>query len=158
MRAFPRINALMCSLLLAGGIAAGQAAPLFMPASVPYTPITPTMADHTITLTGHDLTIEQVIAVARDGAQVRYSPEAIERAHPISTVARPLLGSNSSVLVLQPGNRIVSHGISCGRTWCERLSSTALAFWVFGLTFIGSSPAGRFCVRMIQRIRISCSI
>src|SRR5579862_2363204 len=80
MRAFPRLNALMCSLLLAGGIAVGQAAPLSMPAPVPYTPITPTMADHTITLTGHDLTIEQVIAVARDGARVRYSPEAIQRA------------------------------------------------------------------------------
>jgi len=33
-----------------------------------------------VTLTGHDLTIEQVVAVARHGAHVRYSPEAIERA------------------------------------------------------------------------------
>jgi histidine ammonia-lyase len=33
-----------------------------------------------ITLTGHDLTIDQVVAVARHGAQVRYSPDAIERA------------------------------------------------------------------------------
>ena len=81
MRDFPRINALMCLLLLlAGGVGPGEAAPLSVPAPVPYTPITPSMADRTITLTGHDLTIEQVIAVARDGAQVRYSPEAIERA------------------------------------------------------------------------------
>src|SRR5580704_1598582 len=80
MRAFPGINALICLLLLVGGVAPGQAAPLSVPAPVPYTPITPTMADRTITLTGHDLTIEQVLAVARDGAQVRYSPEAIQRA------------------------------------------------------------------------------
>ncbi|MBV8910082.1 MAG: aromatic amino acid lyase [Gammaproteobacteria bacterium] len=33
-----------------------------------------------VTLTGHDLTIEQVVAVARHGARVRYSTEAIERA------------------------------------------------------------------------------
>jgi histidine ammonia-lyase len=81
MRAFPGINALMCLLLLpTGAVAAGQAAPLSGPAPVPYTPITPTTADRTITLTGHDLTIEQVIAVARDGARVQYSPEAIQRA------------------------------------------------------------------------------
>jgi histidine ammonia-lyase len=80
MRAFPGNNALMCLLLLTGAVARGQAAPLSVPAPVPYTPITPTMADRTITLTGHDLTIEQVIAVARDGARVQYSPEAIQRA------------------------------------------------------------------------------
>src|ERR1700681_4109250 len=33
-----------------------------------------------VTLSGHDLTIEDVVAVARHGAQVRYSPEAIQRA------------------------------------------------------------------------------
>jgi histidine ammonia-lyase len=45
-----------------------------------YVPITPTMSNRTITLTGHDLTIEDVVAAARYGAQVRYSPEAIQRA------------------------------------------------------------------------------
>ena len=45
-----------------------------------YVPISPTMADRTVTLTGHDLTIEDVVAVARHGAQVRYSPEAVQRA------------------------------------------------------------------------------
>ncbi len=45
-----------------------------------YQPITTDQTDRVITLTGHDLTIEQVIAVARHGAQVRYSPEAIQRA------------------------------------------------------------------------------
>jgi histidine ammonia-lyase len=45
-------------------------------AAVVFEPITPAMADRTITLTGHDLTVEQVIAVARCGAKVALSPEA----------------------------------------------------------------------------------
>ena len=45
-------------------------------AAAQYEPITPTMADKTITLTGHDLTIEQVVDVARHGAKVQLSPEA----------------------------------------------------------------------------------
>jgi histidine ammonia-lyase len=44
-----------------------------------YKPIDPTMANQTITLTGHDLTIEQVVAVARYGARVQLSPEATRR-------------------------------------------------------------------------------
>jgi histidine ammonia-lyase len=44
-----------------------------------YTAITPSMADRTITLTGHDLTIEQIVAVARHGAKVQLSPEARQR-------------------------------------------------------------------------------
>jgi len=45
-----------------------------------YHPITPDADAKIITLTGHDLTIEDVVAVARHGAQVRYSPQAIQRA------------------------------------------------------------------------------
>src|SRR5580693_3620410 len=45
-----------------------------------YRPITPAADGKTVTLTGHNLTIEDVVAVARHGAQVRYSPEAIQRA------------------------------------------------------------------------------
>jgi histidine ammonia-lyase len=45
-----------------------------------YHVITPDAEGKIITLTGHDLTIEDVVAVARHGAQVRYSPEAIARA------------------------------------------------------------------------------
>ncbi|HTT01681.1 MAG TPA: aromatic amino acid ammonia-lyase [Steroidobacteraceae bacterium] len=45
-----------------------------------YHAITAAAGDRIITLTGHDLTIEQVIDVARHGAQVRYSPAAIQRA------------------------------------------------------------------------------
>ena len=45
-----------------------------------YHPIKQDMADKTITLTGHDLTIEQVVAVARHGAKVALTPEARQRA------------------------------------------------------------------------------
>jgi histidine ammonia-lyase len=45
-----------------------------------YHPITPDAGDQAITLTGHDLTIDEVVAVARHGAQVRYSAQAIQRA------------------------------------------------------------------------------
>jgi histidine ammonia-lyase len=44
-----------------------------------YAAINPTAADHTITLTGRDLTIEQIVAVARYGAKVQLSPEAQQR-------------------------------------------------------------------------------
>jgi histidine ammonia-lyase len=44
-----------------------------------YALISPTMADKTITLTGKDLTLDQVIAVARYGAKVQVSPEAVQR-------------------------------------------------------------------------------
>jgi histidine ammonia-lyase len=44
-----------------------------------YQAIVETAADNTITLTGHDLTIEQVVAIARDGAKVKLSDEALQR-------------------------------------------------------------------------------
>jgi histidine ammonia-lyase len=44
-----------------------------------YAAINPTAAGQTITLTGHDLTIEQIVAVARYGAKVQLSPEAQQR-------------------------------------------------------------------------------
>jgi histidine ammonia-lyase len=45
-----------------------------------FNPIDLTEPGTIVTLTGHDLTIEEVIAVARRGAKVRYSPEAIQHA------------------------------------------------------------------------------
>ncbi len=45
-----------------------------------YRPITSTMTDRTITLTGHDLTIEQLIDIARHGAKVVVSAAAMQRA------------------------------------------------------------------------------
>ncbi len=61
------------TLLATAAYAASASAP---PA---YTPITPSISDRTITLTGHDLTIEQIVAVARHGAKVQLSPEARQR-------------------------------------------------------------------------------
>ena len=49
-------------------------------AAADYHPITPAAAGEVVTLTGHDLTIEQLVAVARYGARVQYSPEALNRA------------------------------------------------------------------------------
>jgi len=60
------------------GLGAILAVPAF--AAADYHPITPDAEGGTVTLTGHDLSIEDVIRVARHGAKVRYSPEAIQRA------------------------------------------------------------------------------
>src|SRR5207244_11197868 len=65
----------MAALTLAG---AALIAPAALAAD--FHPITADARGKLITLTGHDLTIEDVVAVARHGAQVRYSPEAIQRA------------------------------------------------------------------------------
>src|ERR1700722_12585077 len=59
-------------------VAAGWGAQSALAASA-YTPITPTMTDKTVTLTGHDLTIEQIVQVARYGAKVEWSPAARQR-------------------------------------------------------------------------------
>jgi histidine ammonia-lyase len=45
----------------------------------PYRPIIPTLANETVTLTGHDMTIEQVVKIARSGAKVQLSPAARQR-------------------------------------------------------------------------------
>src|ERR1700736_3772781 len=45
-----------------------------------YRPITPDADGKVITLTGHDLTIEQLIEIARHGARVKYSADAIRHA------------------------------------------------------------------------------
>src|SRR5579862_2914531 len=62
---------------------AAYGAPASSPSSplppAPYTPITPAQADRMITLTGRDLTIEQIVAVARYGAKVQVSPQARQR-------------------------------------------------------------------------------
>ncbi len=44
-----------------------------------YVPITPTMGDRTVMLNGHDLSIDQVVMVARFGAKVELSREARQR-------------------------------------------------------------------------------
>jgi histidine ammonia-lyase len=69
------IRQILAALAAAGAILMVRAV-----AAADYHPITPDAGGKVITLTGHDLTIEDVAAVARRGAQVRYSPEAIQRA------------------------------------------------------------------------------
>jgi histidine ammonia-lyase len=48
-------------------------------AGTAYTAISPSAADRTVTLTGHDLTIDQIVTVARGGAKVQLSAEARQR-------------------------------------------------------------------------------
>jgi histidine ammonia-lyase len=71
------LGAIMLLATEAYGAPAGSPPPSLP--SKQYTPITPVQADRTITLTGRDLTIEQIVAVARYGARVQVSPEARQR-------------------------------------------------------------------------------
>src|SRR6202034_3563996 len=64
-------SALAGAVLLGAAIAA-RAAPY-------YIPISPSMSDRTVTLNGRDLTIDQVVMVARHGAKVELSKEARQR-------------------------------------------------------------------------------
>ncbi len=63
---------LLAVLAVSIDVRIGQAAPA-------YNPITPTLANQTITLTGKDLTLEQLVAVARYGAKVQVSADAQQR-------------------------------------------------------------------------------
>jgi histidine ammonia-lyase len=65
--------------IFAGIVIGGLVANLPARAESGYRPINATMPDKTITLTGHDLTVEQVVDVARYGAKVQLSPEARQR-------------------------------------------------------------------------------
>jgi len=47
--------------------------------SSPYRPIEPSMSEKTVVLTGRDLTVEQVVQVARYGAKAALTPEARQR-------------------------------------------------------------------------------
>jgi len=66
----------LCITLLCAAVSCA-ASPV--PAYGGYQPISASAGDLTVVLTGHDLTIEQILAVARSGAKVQLSPEA--RAH-----------------------------------------------------------------------------
>src|ERR1700677_30868 len=65
--------------IFAGIVIGGLVANLPVRAESGYRPINATLLDKTITLTGHDLTVEQVVDVARYGAKVQLSPEARQR-------------------------------------------------------------------------------
>ncbi len=65
---------------LAGALCAAPALQaLAALAAPPYQPITPSMGDRTVTLNGHDLTIDQIVMVARHGARVELSADARQR-------------------------------------------------------------------------------
>ena len=74
------VLAALCAAWAAGSPAAGSPAAgspaAGSPAAMPYNPIVPTLADRTVTLTGHDLAIDDIVAVARGGAKVALSEEA----------------------------------------------------------------------------------
>lgn len=65
--------------IFAGIVIGGLVATMPVRAESGYRPINATKLDQTITLTGHDLTVEQVVDVARYGAKVQLSPEARQR-------------------------------------------------------------------------------
>jgi histidine ammonia-lyase len=74
-RPYARVLAVAWLTLIAiGGLHPASAAP-----APDYHPITPTLPGKTIVLTGRDLTIDQVVQVARYGAKVALSPEARQR-------------------------------------------------------------------------------
>ncbi len=67
-------------LMVGIGIAAAWSCCSDVPAAHAYTPIVPTLQDRTVVLTGRSLTIDEVVAVARHGAQVAFSAKAIQHA------------------------------------------------------------------------------
>ena len=70
------VHALLGMAVLCAAMPAGAAAATAPGTAAPYVPITPTMNDRTVTLNGHDLTIDQIVMVARHGAKVELSAEA----------------------------------------------------------------------------------
>jgi histidine ammonia-lyase len=77
---FPKVTRGRAAILTLAVTGSWIAAPLaWAQGDLGYHPITPTDGGKTITLTGHDLSIDQVIAVARGGAKVQLSAEARQR-------------------------------------------------------------------------------
>jgi histidine ammonia-lyase len=73
------IGRLLAASAFAFAITATPALAAAPSASAPYAPIIYDAASQTVTLTGRDLTLEQVIRIARHGATVALSPEARRR-------------------------------------------------------------------------------
>jgi histidine ammonia-lyase len=74
----PAISGTIVALMV-GVAACAPAGTADAAADPPYRPISVSMADKTIVLTGRDLSIDQVVDVARHGAKVALSPEARQR-------------------------------------------------------------------------------
>ena len=87
----------------AGGLAALILSGTAALAAPDYHAIKPDMAGRTITLTGHDLTIEQVIAVARHGAKVALTPEARQRTQDTFELMNEAAAEGMSVYLFNRG-------------------------------------------------------
>jgi histidine ammonia-lyase len=74
-----RVSSFDCAGVLAALGLALASANAAAAAAAPYHPIVPSMSDQTVVLTGRDLTIDQVVQVARYGAKVALTPEARQR-------------------------------------------------------------------------------
>jgi histidine ammonia-lyase len=76
----PKVTRGRTAILILAVTGASIAAPAsWAQGDLGYHPIVPTEGAKTITLTGHDLSIDQVISVARGGAKVQLSAEARQR-------------------------------------------------------------------------------
>ena len=69
----------MSFALVVGALWFGEAVAAAPDLIAPYRPIDPTMSDTTITLTGHNLTIDALVQIARHGAKIQISAEAKQR-------------------------------------------------------------------------------
>jgi len=77
IRRTPNLAARRLSVGLCMIVCAGVAPPA--PAQTSYTPIVPTLSARTVTLDGRDLTIDEIVMVARHGAKVELSADARRR-------------------------------------------------------------------------------
>jgi histidine ammonia-lyase len=120
-----RLTPLTALALKVSGSAAALTLSVHASAAFPvaYHVITPTMEDRTVVLTGRDLTIEQVVEVARYGAKVALSTEALQRS------------ADAHALLLEAANE----GVSV--YWFNRGSGSGREKFVF--TGDPLSPANR---------------
>ncbi|MBV8664497.1 MAG: aromatic amino acid lyase, partial [Hyphomicrobiales bacterium] len=76
IRRFVFVTCCVSALTLTAGAAGAK-----VQSAEVYEPITVTAAEQTIVLTGRDMTYQDVIRIARNGAKIQLSPEAIQRAN-----------------------------------------------------------------------------
>lgn len=133
-------------------LAAAAAAP---PA---YQPITP-RSDATVTLTGHDLTLEQLVRIARDGAPVTLSPAARQRSADAYALLLEAARENVPVYWFNRGagdqrEVAIFSGDPTSPANAHLLQTTLLArFARFGLSGAGPEIESEALVRAVMAIR-----
>src|SRR3984893_4885792 len=70
---------LMCAVDIVGWAFCASLSAGSLAFATDYQPLTPTMSERMITLTGRDLTIDELVDIARFGAKVQLSAEARQR-------------------------------------------------------------------------------